>query len=137
MIKPWQKAALSVLASLGIYGILLHSIEANTRKSNHDAALIRAEKEQYQLLETELKKQQVALVQLHLALTKEHAKKLQIEAKMADARSQIDKLKSGIQVAAVHVSNAQHAAAKVSVPTPSVTVSNPPPVQATTKASGA
>lgn len=136
MIKPWQKASLGVIVSVGVYGAFLHSIQAKTSHANHVLAQVQADQQEHQILLTQLKREQAALIQLHLSLSKIHEQTLQTRQQINLINSKIQKLQSGIQVANVQASQA--ATAKVvTVSTPNVSVATPPPVQTVTKASGA
>jgi hypothetical protein len=134
MIKPWQKASLGVIASVGVYGSFLHAIQATTSHGNQQKAQEKAAVLEQQLLLKQVKQDEAAIVQLHVSLTKLHQQTLQTTHEISLVHHQIQQLQSGIQVAVARGSSSS--AAVVSVSTPSVSTSQPPAVQAVSKASG-
>ena len=135
MIKPWQKASLGVIASMGVYGLVLHDVKQNTSHSNHSTAQQQAIKKQNQIMSAEIQKDKGILSQLIHDLNTIHQQTGDIRHQISLVNQQIQKLKSGIQVATVKVSQIASTVPKFSAP--SVSVSPPPLVQTVTRASGA
>jgi len=134
VIKPWQQASLGVIASIGVYGVLLHTIQATASQAIHVKEEQQTMEKEHQLLAAQLQKDKTVLAQLHESLTTIHQQTLQVRHEISLVDHDIQRLKSGIQVASVQVSQASTKVVHVSIP--SASVSPPPPVQTVTKASG-
>ena len=134
MINAWQKASLGVIVSVAAYGGLLHTIQAATSHANQLKAQNVAAKKEHDLLTSQLQQEQTAVGQLQQSLHKIEQQTAQTKHQISVVNQQIKKLKSGIQVASTPVQSASTKLVQASIP--SVSTSQPPAVQATTKASG-